>query len=56
MENNNNNQNGLSVEKSREIISQAIRDSRSDFQRRGGTAMLIWGTTVISYPVSSCWG
>ena len=47
MENNNNNQNGLSVEKSLEIISQAIRDSRSDFQRRGGTAMLIWGTTVI---------
>lgn len=47
MENNNNNQNGLSVEKSLEIISQAIRDSRSDFQRRGGTAMLIWGTVLL---------
>ena len=47
MENNNNNQNGLSVEKSLEIISEAINNSRQDFQRRGGTAMLIWGTTVI---------
>ena len=47
MENNNNNQNGLSIEKSLEIISEAINNSRQDFQRRGGTAMLIWGTTVI---------
>ena len=44
---NNNNQNGLSVEKSLEIISEAINNSQRDFQRRGGTAMLIWGTTVI---------
>ena len=44
---NNFDQNGLSVEKSLEIISEAINNSRQDFQRRGGTAMLIWGTTVI---------
>ena len=44
---NNFDKNGLSVEKSLEIISEAINNSRQDFQRRGGTAMLIWGTTVI---------
>ena len=44
---NNFDKNGLSVEKSLEIISEAINNSQRDFQRRGGTAMLIWGTTVI---------
>ena len=44
---NNFDKNGLSIEKSLEIISEAINNSRQDFQRRGGTAMLIWGTTVI---------
>ncbi|HIZ86298.1 MAG TPA: hypothetical protein IAC04_07390 [Candidatus Coprenecus stercoravium] len=44
---NNFDKNGLSVEKSLEIISEAINNSQRDFQRRGGTAMLIWGTTIL---------
>ena len=43
----NNGKNGLSVEKSLEIISEAITNSQRDFQRRGGIAMLIWGATLL---------
>ncbi|HIZ87501.1 MAG TPA: hypothetical protein IAC03_05010 [Candidatus Coprenecus pullistercoris] len=39
--------NGLSVEKSLEIISEAINNSQRDFQRRAGTAMTIWGAAVM---------
>ena len=42
-----NEKNGMTVEKSLEIISQAIEGSQREFQRRSGKIMALWGAVML---------
>lgn len=44
--------NGMTPEKSLELISDAIARSRRDFERNSGTPMILWGTVVFVFSVA----
>lgn len=41
--------NGMTPEKSLQIISDAIARSRKDFEKNSGTPMVLWGVTVLTF-------
>lgn len=41
--------NGMTPEKSLQIISDAIARSRKDFERNSGTPMVLWGVTLLAF-------
>lgn len=44
--------NGLTPEKSLQIINEAIEKSRRDFEKDAGNPMIIWGTVVLVFAIA----
>lgn len=44
--------NGMTPEKSLQIINDAIEKSRKDFEKDAGTPMIIWGSVVLIFSVA----
>lgn len=48
----------LNPEKSLQIISDAIRKSRHDFEKKAGTPLMVWGgaISILAFAVWAAWG
>ena len=44
--------NGLTPEKSLQIINEAIEKSRKDFEKNAGSPMIIWGSVVFIFSIA----